>query len=69
MINHSDVISLIKSSGKYEGEDLDITVDELITLNYNIPPDEIIEAIAEIDDIRISDRGNYNSEKLFQIKY
>jgi hypothetical protein len=57
MIHHEYIIELIKSSGAYEGNDVDITVNELITLDHSIQPDEIIEATAEINEIRISDKG------------
>ena len=57
MTNTTYILGLIKSSGVYNGNDVDITVNELITLDHNIPPDDIIEAIGEITDIRISDKG------------
>jgi len=58
MTNTSYLLGLIKLSGAYNGsDDVDITVNELITLDHNIPPDDIIEAIGEIADIRISDKG------------
>ncbi len=52
------LLELIKTAGLYEGEDVPISINELISLDHTIPPLEIITARVEgLDDIQTKDRG------------
>jgi hypothetical protein len=54
-----DIIDWIKSSFiSYEkGKDVNLSVNQLISLNHNIHPDELVSKITEIPDVKISDKG------------
>ena len=61
------IIALIKSEGIYEGEDVNISINELISLDHSIPPHEIITAIADgLEDIQIEDKGFIIPKKYFK---
>jgi hypothetical protein len=54
-----EIIDLVKSANIFEekGKDINVTVNELISLNHNIHPDKLVSVITEIPDVKISDKG------------
>jgi hypothetical protein len=54
-----EIIDLVKSSNVFDGKgkDINVSVNELISLNHNIHPDELVSVLTEIPDVKISDKG------------
>lgn len=56
-ITAPELLELIKSSVEFDGDDINITMDNLIGLNHGVTPDDLVNTLLELKNVSMHDKG------------